>query len=146
MTRFAHLGVVFLLACAAGLALEAAPSAEDRYQQWAEALVPPCCWQGSLKDHDSDAARQAKRELREMIEQGYTDQQIRDEFVDRYGRAILMTPDGKSGQWLFTIPAAFLLFSTLAAAWFLRRMLRRAPSPRLASAPSIDIEDDELDW
>jgi cytochrome c-type biogenesis protein CcmH/NrfF len=145
MNPFARLGILLLVASALGPGLEAGPSAEDRYQQWAEALVPPCCRQGSLKNHDSEAARQAQHELRGMIDQGYTDERIQDEFVDRYGAAMLMTPDGKRGQWLFTMPAAFLLISALGAAWFLRRMLRRAPAHRLASAPSIEIEDDELD-
>jgi cytochrome c-type biogenesis protein CcmH/NrfF len=81
-----------------------------------------------------------------MIDQGYSDERIQDEFVARYGAAILMTPDGKRGQWLFTMPAAFLLLAALGATWFLRRMLRRAPAPRLVSAPPIDIDEDELDW
>lgn len=146
MNRMALLCGLLLIAGSASVGLAAGPSLEDRYQQWAEALVPPCCWQGSLKNHDSDAAQQAQHELREMIDQAYTDQQIRDAFVDRYGEAILMTPDGERGQWLFTMPAAVLLVSAFAAAWFLRRMLRRAPAPRLASAPHIEIDDDDLDW
>lgn len=146
MNRIALLCVLLLAAGSASFGLEVGPSAEDRYQQWAEALVPPCCWQGSLKNHDSPAAQQAQQELREMISEGFDDRQIRDVFVDRYGQAILMTPDGKRGQWLFTMPAAFLLVSAFAAAWFLRRMLRRAPAPQLASAPHIEIDDDDLDW
>lgn len=81
-----------------------------------------------------------------MIAQDYTDQQIRDTFVDRYGEAILMTPGGGRGQWLFTMPIAFLLIAVLAAVWFLRRVLRRAPTQRLASASHIAIDDDDLDW
>src|SRR5690606_21779894 len=95
MIRFAWILALLAAACSVGFALEAVPSAENRYQQWAEALVPPCCWQGSLKNHDSDAAKQAKLELRSLIDQGYTDQQIRDEFVARYGEVVLMTPDGQ---------------------------------------------------
>ncbi len=146
MNRIALLCVLLLAAGSASFGLEVGPSAEDRYQQWGEALVPPCCWQGSLKNHDSPLAQQAQHELREMIDQSYTDEQIRNAFVDRYGEAILMTPDGKRGQWLFTMPAVFLLVSALAAAWFLRRMLRRAPVPQLASMPYIEIDDDDLDW
>jgi cytochrome c-type biogenesis protein CcmH/NrfF len=138
--------MLLLVASSLGLGLEADASAEDRYQHWADALVPPCCRQGSLRNHDSEPARQAQRELRDMIDQGYSDERIQDEFVARYGAAILMTPDGKRGQWLFTMPAAFLLLAALGATWFLRRMLRRAPAPRLVSAPPIDIDEDELDW
>ena len=146
MSRFASIPLLLAAVCSVGLGLEASPSAEDRYRQWAEALVPPCCWQGSLKSHDSDAAKQAKLELRAMIRQGRSDQQIRDEFVERYGAAVLMTPDGGRGRWLFTMPVAVLLLSALAAVWALRKMLRAAPRPRLSAAPHVEIDEDELDW
>ncbi len=81
-----------------------------------------------------------------MIEQGRSDQEIRDAFVAGYGDAILIVPDGERGQWLFTVPAIVVLLAAAAAVFRVRKMLAKNASPdRYVDPPEIEIDDAELE-
>jgi cytochrome c-type biogenesis protein CcmH/NrfF len=82
-----------------------------------------------------------------LVDQDSTDQEIRDVFVGRYGAAVLMTPDGDRGRWLFTLPVVFILTATVIAVLTLRRMLVRRPRLEPAGVgPEIEVDEKDLDW
>ena len=79
--------------------------AEDRTMALAMGLRCPVCQGMSVGDSTTDAAMAMKARIHELVEQGYTDDQIEDYFVARYGVWILLEPPKKGINWmLYTIP------------------------------------------
>jgi cytochrome c-type biogenesis protein CcmH len=136
---------------------ETAPDASQkaRYQKLSESLVAPCCWSESLARHRSPQALQARDELAALILQNKSDQEIRDDFVARYGARVLIEPSGSRARWLYVLPFLALLAGVAAVIRFLRARARLSaeasaqPSgrPRQAAttAPAA-VDDSEWDW
>jgi cytochrome c-type biogenesis protein CcmH len=55
-------------------------------------LMPPCCFTGILKDHQSPAADEMKDEIHAFLEQGKSEREIVDHYVGIYGERILSEP------------------------------------------------------
>jgi cytochrome c-type biogenesis protein CcmH len=86
--------------------LQASPAlAKDTVNSVAKELIAPCCWRQSVADHDSEIARTMKSEIKDMLAEGLTKQQILDHYVKIYGEQILSSPP-KTG---FNLLAAYLL-------------------------------------
>ena len=100
------LGAVALaLALCAAHANEAAPLAEDpvveqRLVNIAEELRCLVCQNESLAGSRSDLAMDLRREIRNLIRQGKSDQEVRDFLVSRYGDFVLYRPPVKPTTWL----------------------------------------------
>lgn len=119
------------------------------YDKLANELVAPCCWQEALALHRSPAADQARVELRGLIEEGKTEDEIRAWFVANYGERILLTPTGEKAQALFWAPILAVVLGLLAGGVALRRWtMRRAvqAAPAAGPAATIDLDDSEWDW
>jgi cytochrome c-type biogenesis protein CcmH len=120
-------------------ATEAAPLAEDpvveqRLVNIAEELRCLVCQNESLAGSRSDLAMDLRREIRSLIKQGKTDQQVRDFLVARYGDYVLYRPPVKPTTWLLWGGPFVLLAAGLAGLIvFLRR--------RKASDPGLSPED-----
>ena len=67
-------------------------------------LVVPCCFSQVVADHMSSEAAEMRHEIVQLVLSGRTEKQILDGYVAHYGRAILATPDGITGNIAFTIP------------------------------------------
>jgi cytochrome c-type biogenesis protein CcmH len=128
-------GLMIALACFMAKANEAAPLAEDpaieqRLNKIAEELRCLVCQNESLAGSRSDLANDLRREVRTMIKQGKTDQEVRDFLVARYGDFVLYRPPVKPTTWLLWIgPFALLLGGILALVLFVRRRQPEAPAP-----------------
>lgn len=68
------------------------PELRQRYQALTEELRCPKCQNQDLADSDAPIASDLRHEIHKLLEKGYTDQQIRDYLVDRYGEFILYKP------------------------------------------------------
>ncbi len=84
---------------------QAAPLAEDpvleqRLVHIAEELRCLVCQNESLAGSRADLALDLKREIRQLIQQGKTDQEVRDFLVTRYGDYVLYRPPVKPTTWL----------------------------------------------
>ncbi len=60
----------------------------------------PVCQGLSVADSTSEAAVTFQSRIRELVGLGYTDDQILDYFVDRYGEWILLEPPARGLNWL----------------------------------------------
>ena len=94
-------GVVGLLDSEAAIAADTTTttltSSQEALAQRVEGeLIAPCCWVQPVAVHDSQAARDIKREVRELVAQGKTEQQILDTFIARYGEKILAAPPARA--------------------------------------------------
>ena len=119
--------VVFALATFSAQANEAAPLAEDpvveqRLIRIAEELRCLVCQNESLAGSRSDLALDLRREIRSLIKQGKTDQEVRDFLVSRYGDFVLYRPPVKPTTWLlWGGPFVLLGGGLLGLFLFLRR-------------------------
>ncbi|MBX3619035.1 MAG: cytochrome c-type biogenesis protein CcmH [Rhizobacter sp.] len=118
--------VLAFVVCAAQ-ANEAAPLAEDpaveaRLVHISEELRCLVCQNESLAGSRADLAMDLRREIRTMIKEGKTDQQIRDFLVDRYGDFVLYRPPVKPTTWLlWGGPFVLMIGGLIGLVGFLRR-------------------------
>lgn len=64
----------------------------DQVNQIAKKLYCPVCPNETLADCQTQACAQWRDEIRTQLQQGATEQQIIDQFVNRYGDRVLGTP------------------------------------------------------
>ena len=116
-----------VLAAVSVHANEAAPLAEDpvveqRLVVIAEELRCLVCQDESLAGSRSDLAMDLRREIRGLIKQGKTDQEVRDFLVSRYGDFVLYRPPVKPTTWLlWGGPFVLLIGGLIGLVAFLRQ-------------------------
>ena len=123
----ASLGV--FVGCVAGGDGRAAPELERRAHELNKTIMCPLCPGESIDQSQNPLSAQMRAIVAEKLADGWTDDQIREFFVERYGPSVLLEPPREGfglAAWLVP-PAAFAL--ALAAVLFaLRRMTAsRAP-------------------
>jgi cytochrome c-type biogenesis protein CcmH len=143
---FAGMTVVFALALSPAHANEAAPLAEDpvvekRLNHIAEELRCLVCQNESLAGSRSDLALDLRREIRGLIKQGKTDQEVRDFLVSRYGDFVLYRPPVKPTTWLLWAGPFVLLAGGLAG---LIVFLRKRKPTEAALSPEDQSQADRL--
>ncbi len=122
----------------------AAPDADEVI----DLFMAPCCFRGTLKDHHSSEANEMKAEIRDMVSGGRTQDEIRTEFVARYGEQILAEPPQEGiNRLAFAAPVAAILAGGIAVFTVLRRNRTPSPPPRETRPSPGDGEggDDELE-
>ncbi|NCG19685.1 MAG: cytochrome c-type biogenesis protein CcmH [Rhodobacterales bacterium] len=132
----------------AGLPPGPAPSAEEvvpRTHAIAVTLRCPVCQGLSVADSTSPAAVAFQRRIQELVALGYTDQQIRDYFIDRYGEWILLDPNMNGlNAVLYLLPGILL---GLGAVWVGATVAQWRKEPSDALLPSevgaADMDDYE---
>jgi cytochrome c-type biogenesis protein CcmH/NrfF len=74
----------------------AAPASGRSLEEQARALegqlIAPCCWRQPVSEHISEESDRLKREIRFLLQQGRTEEQALDHYVQQYGQAILAKP------------------------------------------------------
>ena len=119
------LGLVFCLSQA--WANEAAPAADDpvleaRMLHITAELRCLVCQNQTIADSHADLAVDLRRQVREMLQQGQTDQQVVDYMTARYGDFILYRPPFKAITALLWVgPGAMVLCGLGALVLILRR-------------------------
>ncbi len=89
----------------------------------AKLLIAPCCWSETADMHQSQAARQVREQIRQLLMQGYTKQQILDAFEQAYGERILAKPHARGFNLLvWVLPGVVLVVSMIGAWKFLKRI------------------------
>jgi cytochrome c-type biogenesis protein CcmH len=137
--RFLIALVASLLLVGSVLAKEAAPLAADeavekRLINIAEELRCLVCQNESLAGSRADLAEDLRREVRSLIKQGKTDQEVKDFLVSRYGDFVLYQPPVKPTTWLLWGGPFLLLIAGVTGLFiYLRRRGRQVvDSPRLS--------------
>jgi len=136
------------------LLLTAAPQDPQALEQEAKQietmLIAPCCWSQQVSLHQSPAADEIKANIRRLLAQNKTRQQILDAYVSEYGDRILAEPPARGfSAALYVLPWVFLAGSVGLVVTVVRRLrahASRAPAaaPRAPSAES-EAETDRLD-
>ena len=122
-------------------AKDAAPLADDpvteqRLISISEEMRCLVCQNESLAGSRSDLANDLRREIRTLIQEGKSDEQIRSFMVERYGDFVLYRPPVKPTTWLLWIgPFVILLIGILGLLTYLRR--------RNSAVTTIALSDDD---
>jgi cytochrome c-type biogenesis protein CcmH len=89
-------------------------TATARTRTVARGLRCPVCQGLSVADSNADSARAMHDRIAELVDQGYSEQQISDYFVDRYGAWVRLEPEPEGMALLiFVLPAGMLVFGGL---------------------------------
>ena len=132
-TRFLWLGAALVAALVCGnpaSAKEAAPLAQDeavekRMVAISDELRCLVCQNESLSGSRADLAQDLRREIRELIKQGKSDEEIKSFMVGRYGDFVLYRPPVKSTTWLLWFgPFLLLAIGIMGLVAYLRRRSR----------------------
>jgi cytochrome c-type biogenesis protein CcmH len=154
--RLALVLVILGLGVAAALAAPAAPAraqeptpSDNDVNAVAKQLYCPVCENVPLDVCPTQACAQWRQTIREKLAQGWSEQQIKDYFVEQYGARVLAAPPARGLNVLvYVLPP----LSFIAGVYILYRALRswrRVPSAAVASPPAPQDEytrriEDEL--
>ena len=98
------------------------PVVEQRLIALSEEMRCLVCQNESLAGSRADLAMDLRRELRELIKQGKTDEQIKEFMVSRYGDFVLYRPPVKPTTWLLWAgPFGLMVVGVFALFRYLRR-------------------------
>jgi len=117
----------------AGRAADAAPAADDpvieaRMLKITAELRCLVCQNQTIADSHSDLAADLRRQVREMLVRGSSDQQVLDFMTARYGDFVLYRPPVKATTALLWYGPALLLVAAIAGlVLLLRRRSKLAP-------------------
>jgi len=143
--RCAGHAIAILIAVAVALPATAEKSLEARARDIETKLMAPCCMAGPISDHNSTIAFQMRDEIRAMLAEGQTEEQILDHYVAEYGPQILALPEAKGfNLTAYLLPALMMIGAAVALGIAMRRW-RAAPASRAATAapavPSVASGD-----
>ena len=133
--------IACVLSLSSAFANEAAPLADDpvteqRLISISEEMRCLVCQNESLAGSRSDLANDLRREIRILIKEGKSDDQIRSFMVDRYGDFVLYRPPVKPVTWLLWIgPFVILGIGIAGLLMYLRR--------RNSSIPTVTLTDSD---
>jgi len=110
------------------------PALEQRLNKLTENLRCLVCQNQSIADSNAGLAVDLKNQVREMMVQGQSDQQIADFMVQRYGDFVLFRPPVKTSTWLLWFGPLLLLLA--GGAGLLRKIVRQRKS-----ASDVQLDD-----
>jgi cytochrome c-type biogenesis protein CcmH len=135
-----------VMSLTSGFANEAAPLADDpvteqRLISISEEMRCLVCQNESLAGSRSDLANDLRREIRILIQEGKSDDQIRNFMVERYGDFVLYRPPVKPVTWLLWIgPFVILGIGIASLLTYLRRRNNSVPNVTLT-----DLDNQKID-
>ena len=115
---------------------------DDQVNRIAKGLYCPVCPNTPLDVCGTQACIDWRGDIKTMVLQGKTEQQIRDAFVARFGPQVLGAPPAEGFNWLaYILPVVGIILGTLIA-WFTVRawLVRRVPGAAVPEAPEISKE------
>lgn len=108
--------------------LAANPQLEARVMALATELRCLVCQNQTIADSHADLAVDLRQQIREMLERGMSDAEVRRYMTDRYGDFVLYNPPMKASTALLWVGPGVLLVVALAALFVvLRRRQKLAP-------------------
>jgi cytochrome c-type biogenesis protein CcmH len=95
---------------------------EQSYQTLISELRCLVCQNQTIADSNADLAKDLRRQVYEMLQQGHSQQQIADFMTERYGDFVLYNPNFNLKTGLLWLgPALFLLIGLIAVLLFARK-------------------------
>ena len=134
------LGVVVAVALGVVLWPGGEPSDAARARALAEEFRCPECQGLSAADSSASTSRAMRADIRDRIEAGQSDEEIRQAMVDRFGESVLLKPEsGGLGLLVWGLPVAALVLGTGGLVLALTRW-RRQPTMHATAADEALVE------
>jgi cytochrome c-type biogenesis protein CcmH len=146
MMKQIFLATLIALSLGSVFARDAVPLADDpvteqRLISISEEMRCLVCQNESLAGSRSDLANDLRREIRILISEGKSDDQIRSFMVERYGDFVLYRPPVKPVTWLLWIgPFVILGIGIAGLLMYLRRRNSSVPNVVLTDADNQKID------
>lgn len=137
---------VALIVCAsligAAVAHAQSPNLDDEVNRIAKTLYCPVCPNTPLDVCNTQACADWRNDIKQMLREGKSEQQIRDYFVARFGFQVLGAPPAEGFNWLAYLLPVFGLVLGIVIAWLSVRtwLTRRAPNDASVDTPDIPRE------
>jgi cytochrome c-type biogenesis protein CcmH len=98
------------------------PVKQEQYLRLTKELRCMQCLNTSIADSQVDLAADLRKEVRDLVNEGKSDDEIRKYMVDRYGEFILFRPlTNARNMWLWLAPVIFLVIGAIVAFRVLRQ-------------------------
>jgi cytochrome c-type biogenesis protein CcmH len=96
-------------------------------------LIAPCCWSTPVSQHYSPVADEIRAEVRAMLAEGKSRDEILDHYVAQYGERILAAPRAQGFNILaYVLPWVVLVMG----AWLLILLIKKLRSPSPVPSPA----------
>lgn len=147
-----NLMVVAMLAALWGghAAAQVPTPSDDDVNRIAKQLYCPVCENIPLDVCPTQACEQWRGTIRQKLAEGWSDEQIKQYFVDQYGARVLATPPATGLNWLvYVLPpvailaGASILFHAIRS-WSRRPALIESPRPTPSEDPYVARLEEEL--
>ena len=137
--------LLMVLILASGCIREDDLTADQRVHQLSQQLMCPVCDGQTLDQSQAQLSEDMKAVIRRKIDEGYSNQQIRNYFVQRYGEIVLASPDAAGFNLIaWAMPAVIFIGGALLVGNAFLNMRRRNRSN--GSRPQVSTSDElELD-
>lgn len=119
-------------------------SLEQKAQALDKRLIAPCCWTSTLDQHFSQESEEMKSELRQLLAQGQSEEQVLDHFEKKFGERILSQPKAAGFNltvWYF--PVLALSFGLILLIRVLRK--RKGPIEEITNTLTLATSTPEKD-
>jgi cytochrome c-type biogenesis protein CcmH len=122
------------------------PAALEREAKAIEALlIAPCCWSQQVSVHQSPVTDEIRQNIRKLLNDGKTRQQIVDAYVAEYGDRIMAEPPAHGFNRLFYVGPWLFLFVSVGLVFVVIRKLRTPVAATAAPEPAARPTEDESD-
>lgn len=114
---------------------------QERYRVMVDELRCPKCQNQNLSGSNSPIAKDLRRELHRMIEEGDDDKAIKAFMVKRYGNFVLYRPPlDKNTLILWSLPAVLVFFALFIVFIYRLRLVKADKGDVLTSAEVSELE------
>ncbi|MBU2646807.1 cytochrome c-type biogenesis protein CcmH [bacterium] len=120
----------FLIGIACFGSVSSGVDLDNRVREIAHQLRCPTCQAMSVKESDAGISLNMKQRIRELLEEGKSEEEILRFFVDRYGEWILRSPKKEGfSLLLWTMPGLIIVITVLLLFQYLRKKSRMTTIP-----------------
>jgi len=117
------------------------PTLDDQVNRIAKTLYCPVCPNTPLDVCNTQACADWRNDIKRMLLEGKSEQEIRDYFVARYGFQVLGAPPAEGFNWLaYLLPVLGLILGVVVAWFSVRAWLTHRASPTPVDAATLPPE------
>jgi cytochrome c-type biogenesis protein CcmH len=119
---------------------------DDDVNRIAKQMYCPVCENEPLDACRTAACQQWRAQIKQMLSEGQSEQQIKDYFVARYGVRVLAQPPAQgTSLLLYVLPIVGLIVGVVVTVWLLRRLRARGAAEPAAAVPAKTSGDEYID-
>lgn len=116
---------------------------EERAHKLNETLMCPVCPGESIDQSQNPLALQMRELIKGKLNQGWTEQQIKDYFVEKYGPSVLLAPPSSGvGLIIWIVPPVIVVFAMLILIMVVKSMTKN--KPRNDRVKQVDLSEETV--